>query len=316
MIFNNAHVQTLWGPRVRRLPAVHRTLEKNDFQDGDHYWLHWAGPTPENVSALVVVLHGLSGSSESQYVVGLQSVLSQQGAASVAVNFRGAGGRPNDKARAYHSGETSDYHDVFSALHARYPALKLLPVAYSLGGSRLLNYLSEGGHPAVPAAVSVCVPLDLAGCEARLNQGFSKVYRNHLIQELIESYRAKLPHLQRVAPSEAEKIEALDLSGIVTFRDFDNRIICSLFGFSDADEYYATCSAKPKLKRISTPTLMIQASDDPFMTPATLPRSDELGEAVMLEVRSGGHVGFVQGLPLRPRYWLERRIPEFLAAWL
>jgi hypothetical protein len=314
-MFTNAHLQTLWGPQWRRLPTVARRLEKIMLSDGDHCWLHWAQPETSAPSTLVVILHGLSGSSDSQYVVGLQHQLQQKQIPSVAVNFRGAAGRHNDRARAYHSGETQDLVDIFSALRQRLPQTRFLAVGYSLGGSRLLNFLAERDASMITAAVSVCVPLDLAVCQQRLNQGFSKVYRNHLISELLAAYRHKLPHLQQVAPEEAEKIRALDLDGIETFRDYDNRVICPLFGFRDAEDYYAQSSAKPKLKRISTPTLMIQASDDPFMTEAVLPSANELSDSIELEVRRGGHVGFVEGLPLKPRYWLESRIPAFLERW-
>lgn len=330
-MFKSAHVQTLWGPRWRKLPTVFRALEKAPLSDGDHCWLHWAGPSADVATAIVVVLHGLSGSSDSHYVVGLQHCLSQQKVASVAVNFRGAGGRPNDRARAYHSGETGDLKDIFEQLHGRYPQAKLLPVGYSLGGSRLLNYLAEKGlaedglgegvHPAIAAAVAVCVPLDLASCAERLNQGFSRVYRNHLITELLASYRDKLPHLRVVAPKEAETLAGLyDFSGgnfndIQTFRDYDRTVICPLFGFTDPDDYYRRCSAKPKLASIRTPTLLIQANDDPFMYPATLPTPAELGDAVTLAVRAGGHVGFVDGLPWKPRYWLEERVAAYFREW-
>lgn len=314
-MFANAHLQTIWGPRLRKQQPPARMLEKCGFKDGDHYYLHWAGPTPTR--ALVVILHGLAGCSESQYVVGLQSALSARGVASVAVNFRSAARRPNDRLRTYHSGETEDVREILDALAVRFAGVSLLPVGYSLGGSRLLNLLAEGGHAAVPTAVSVCVPLDLAACQARLNQGFSKVYRNVLITELVQSLRDKLPHLQQVAPAEAEKLRALgSLDGIETFHDYDARVICPMFGFATPEEYYARSSAKPKLKQITTPALMIQASDDPFMTDAIMPSTSELSDVLTLEVRPGGHVGFVDGLPWRPRYWLEQRIPDYLAPWL
>lgn len=320
-MFKSAHVQTLWGPRLRKLPTVIRALEKASLNDGDHCWLHWAGPDAKNAGAIVIVLHGLSGSSDSQYVVGLQHRLSQQSIPSVAVNFRGAAGRPNDRARTYHSGETGDLADIIKQLHQCYPSARLLPVGYSLGGSRLLNYLSEGGHPAIAAAAAVCVPLDLAACAERLDQGFSRVYRNHLINELLASYRDKLPHLQSVAPQEAKILSSLydfsagNFNDITTFRDYDRTIICPLFGFANPDDYYNRCSAKSKLVKIKTPTLLIQADDDPFMIPATLPTMAELGDAVTLQVRNGGHVGFVDGLPFRPSYWLEERISEYFGEW-
>src|SRR5690606_29508256 len=220
------------------------------------------------------------GSSDSQYVVGLQHQLQQKQVPSVAVNFRGAGGRHNDRARAYHSGETQDLVDILSALHQRFPQTTLLAVGYSLGGSRLLNFLAERDASMITAAVSVCVPLDLVVCQQRLNQGFSKVYRNHLISELLAAYRNKLPHLQQVAPEEAEKIRALDLDAIESCRDSAGPAICPLLGFGDAERHYGQASAKPHPPRIRTPSLMIQASDDPFMTDAVLPSENEVSDSI------------------------------------
>ncbi len=312
-MFKAPHLQTVWGPKFRRLPRVLRTEEKFYFSDGDHCWLHWAGPKPSLVGELVVLLHGLAGSSESQYIVGIQSTLTKLGLASVAVNFRGAGGRPNNLAKTYHSGEATDLAEIFRGLVRRWPHVVLFPVGYSLGGSRLLNFLSEKFDPSIGAAVAVCVPMDLAACEHRMNQGFSQVYRNHLIGELTKALIAKVSHLERVAPAEARKIKSLgDLSSITTFREYDDRVIASLFGYMNADDYYQRCSVRPKLRSISNSTLIIQAYDDPFMTPAVIPELAELSGSTELEVRNGGHVGFVDGLPLRPTYWLEQRIPEYL----
>lgn len=308
------HLQTLWGPLTRRDPAPPRREEKLPLSDGDHIWLHWAGPRPQKAQPRVLLLHGLSGCADSPYARGLQRALAERGVPSLVMNARGAGGRPNDRARSYHAGETADLAEVIAHLHQQDPDAPILPVGVSLGGSRLLNWLADGGHPAVPAAMAVSVPLRLDLGSRRLDQGLSRIYRNHLITQLLQQQRDKHRHLEQVAPAEAQRLAELgEFSGIRTFTDFDNRIVAPLHGFRDAGDYYARCSAGPRLAAISTPTRLIQAADDPFMTPDCLPTEEQLGDQVTLELsRQGGHVGFVAGSPLRPRYWLETRIPDHL----
>jgi predicted alpha/beta-fold hydrolase len=314
----SAHLQTLWGPLRRRLAPPPRRPEKRVLEDGDHIWLHWAGPEPAGASPVVILLHGLSGCADSPYAIGLQTALAEQGITSLVMNARGAGNRPNDRARSYHAGETGDLDQLIRTLHHRLPDAPLLAVGYSLGGSRLLNWLAEGGHPALRAAVAVSTPFMLDRCSSRLDQGFSRIYRRHLITQLLAQQARKLAHLRHAAPAEAAKLQALgDVSGIRSFREFDDRIIAPLHGYDGADDYYERCSSRPKLAGIRTPTLLLQAADDPFMTADTPPTDAELGPAMALELsRHGGHVGFVQGTPFRSRYWLEHRIPAFLHHWM
>lgn len=109
-------------------------------------------------------------------------------------------------------------------------------------------------------------------------------------------------------------ISARDISRLKTIKAFDQLITSPLHGFSNAEDYYQRASALPFLTRISTPTLIIHAADDPFMTRQVLPRAQELSPAVHFELsETGGHVGFVQGRhPLKPQFWLEQRVPEFI----
>ena len=309
------HLQTVWGPMLRPPPTLRRHEEKLTLRDGDHLWLTWAGPTVGAGSTLVLILHGLSGSYESHYARGLQSRLASLGVASVVMNARGTANRPNDKADIYHAGQTADIEDVINTLRARNDNGPILPVGYSLGGSRLLNYLADNPAACISAAVAVSVPLQLALCSARLDQGVSRVYRNRLLGELLEQLAQKHQRLQQHAPHEARRLTQLGpLAGIRTFRDFDNHIVAPLHGFRDADDYYAQCSTGPKLTQINTPTLILHAQDDPFMLPSVIPEA--LGPAVQMEIsRHGGHVGFVAGPPHAPRYWLEERIPTFLARY-
>jgi hypothetical protein len=310
----NPHLQTLWPTFCRDLPEVQRREEKLLLPDGDHLWLHW-GAAPVANGVVVAILHGITGSSDSPYARGLQHRLDQRGIASVVINARGNAGRYNSRAECSYAGETNDIDAALRHLGEQHRATKIVAIGYSLGGSRLLNYLvEERCSAALVAAATVCVPLDLGVCARRLDQGFSRVYRRHLLNELITDFAARRAHLRAHFPAQAPRFDALgELTGIRNFVDYDNRVIAPLYDFKDADDYYRQCSTLPKLHGIKVPTLMIQAADDPFMTPAVLPAAAQLSDDITLEVsRHGGHVGFVGGSLRQPVYWLESRLLQWL----
>lgn len=313
---NNRHLQTIYPALFRKppLPPEYRrqriTTPDNDFLDIDFCG---SGSKP-----LVLILHGLTGSSKSTYVMGLQSALYGQGIRSAALNFRGCSGDPNNSALSYHSGETRDIHFVYQTLRAREPAVCMAAVGFSLGGNVLLKWLGEHGDTLdLKAAVAVSVPLVLSLCATRLDQGISRLYRENLLVELKEYIRTKREHLQQTGlTAHAERIHALgDISTINSFWQYDDQVVAKLYGFNNAHDYYQRSSSRQYLKSIAVPTLIIQAVDDPFMTPGVLPEVEETSAAVTLEFPDhGGHVGFIAGeSPWQPVYWLEQRIPQFLA---
>lgn len=311
-----AHLQTVYPALLRKVatpPIMHR--ERLITPDQDFIDVVFCG---EGAQPIVMLLHGLSGSSKSGYIVGLQSALWRQGWRSAALNFRGCSGEPNRLARCYHSGDTEDIDFLYRTLREREPDTPLAAVGFSLGGNVLLKWLGEqGANISLVAAAAVSVPLVLNICASKLDRGFSKIYRKHLLSELKHYLEAKLHYLKRHGiDEEAAKIERLgDLSGVDSFWQYDDRVVARLHGFKDVHDYYRRSSSRQFLKSIRVPTLLIQALDDPFMTPEVLPGPEELSASVIMEVTSrGGHVGFVCGRnPLKPNYWLEQRIPCFLA---
>jgi predicted alpha/beta-fold hydrolase len=308
------HLQTLWQPMFRREPRPETRRERIGTPDDDFIDLDWLGPEDGPV---VLLLHGLSGSSRSPYMRGLQDRMAAGGWRTVAMNFRGCGGQPNQTSRGYHSGETGDFDWVVRVVRQRYPDKPLSAVGFSLGGNVLLKWLGEHGAGAeLVAAAAVSVPLRLDLCAKRLNRGVSRLYRDRLLRELKDYIAGKSRYLKSLGrEEEARHLAALgDLSSIRSFWEYDDRVVAKLYGFRDADDYYDRSSSRRYLRRIRRPTLVVQARDDPFMTPEALPDPDELSSAVQLEITSGGgHVGFISGrLPFRPDYWLERRIPDFL----
>lgn len=300
-----AHAQTLW-PFVCR-PRRHLAIEweRLELPDGDFLDLAWYGAG----SKLCVLLHGLEGNYLSHYMPGLMQTLTAAGWRVVVMHFRGCSGAINRLPRSYHSGETGDLRYVLGLLRERDQPQTLTTVGFSLGGNVLLKYLGQHqGEGHLDAACAVSVPFDLAASAARLEQGLSQLYQWWLVRTL--RYKIRKKFLRMKSPIE---LSALQMQQ--TFRQFDNYVTAPLHGFRDADDYYTRSSSKSYLKLIRTPTLILHAADDPFLGPEAVPTADELSSSVRLELsQRGGHVGFVGGkLPWRPEYWLDERIPAFLA---
>jgi predicted alpha/beta-fold hydrolase len=313
---NNCHLQTIYPALIRKPPRPpHYRRERFITPDDDFIDVDFCGEG--DGTPLVILLHGLTGSSHSGYILGLQKALWNHGMRSAALNFRGCSGEPNNRARCYHSGETEDIHFLYNTVRQREPRTPIAAVGFSLGGNVLLKWLGEQGRGLnLFAAVAVSVPLLLGLCATKLDADFARKYRNNLLHELIAYMDAKLAHLETKGHKEdADRIRALgDLSGIESFWQYDDRVVAALHGFRDVHDYYERSSSRQFLKAIAVPTLVVQAADDPFMTPEVLPEPDELSASVRLEVSPhGGHVGFIDGrIPFKPNYWLEKRIPAFL----
>ncbi|MFF7706434.1 hydrolase [Pseudomonas sp. NPDC007930] len=315
----NAHLQTLWGPLWRRMPPMARQRERVWLADGDFIDLDWCGPHSAS-GPLVLVLHGLTGSSNSPYVAGLQAALTAQGWASVAVNWRGCSGEPNLLARSYHSGASEDLAEIIALLAAKRPMAPLYAVGYSLGGNILLKYLGETAAACpLQGAVAVSVPFRLDQCADRIGLGFSRVYQRHFMREMLGYLAHKQQRLKQEGRSEhLATLQALGpLRGIRNFWQFDGKVTAPLHGFTSAADYYRRASSRYYLGSIARPTLLIQAEDDPFVFRHSLPTADELPACVHFERHAGGgHVGFIEGSLRHPAYYLERRIPQWLLAQL
>jgi len=302
-----AHMQTLWPVFVRRRPAVSLQRERLDLPDGDFLDLDWTSPSAG--SPIVLILHGLEGSSDSQYARGMLQAIVRRGWRGVVMHFRGCSGEPNRRTRGYHSGETGDIGYVLNLLREREPDTPIAAIGYSLGGNVLLKYLGENGrNTPLRAAAAVSVPMLLNECALRLEHGFSRAYQWHLVRSMRQSVEAKRRRIRL-------PIKVDDLTQIHTFRQWDDAITAPLHGFLGVDDYYAKSSSRQYLAGIAVPTLLIHAKDDPFMTERVIPSQQELSPTIAFELYdSGGHVGFVGGpWPWQASYWLEERIPEFCA---
>lgn len=302
----NGHIQTLWAPLLRHNPRPATRRERWELPDGDFLDLDF---TLNATGPLVLVLHGLQGSIDSPYAGGLLQALARNGYRGVLMHFRGCSGELNRLPRLYHSGETGDPLYVLETLRRRFSDTPIAAVGYSLGGNALLKLLGElGNRSPLTTAVAVSVPMRLDLCADRIDSGFSKLYQRRLLKSMIGACVKK--HACSPLP------ESIDVGTVVSSRsfwEFDDAFTARMHGFSDVHDYYHRSSSRQFLKDIVTPTLIIQAEDDPLTSAGVIPAAHELSPAVTLELsRHGGHVGFVEGPLWKPRYWLEQRIVQHL----
>lgn len=301
----NRHLQTIVPNTFRSLPRLGLRRERIELPDGDFVDADW---TPGDSGPIVVLLHGLEGSRNSRYAAWMLKRLHDAGMRGVLLHFRGCSGEPNRRASGYHSGHTADFDFFLRRIIEREPGTPLAAVGYSLGGNALLKWLGEtADQRLLQTAVAVSVPFRLDVCSAAIDRGFARIYQTHLLRRMLISARRKLPLIREAGLEPG-------LKRIRNFYQFDDALTAPLHGFRSAADYYAKCSSLPFLKRITTPTLIIHASDDPFMTPDIVPAATDLSPAVTLELSErGGHVGFVGGRwPWKPVYWLEERILSHL----
>lgn len=316
-LLRNPHIQTLLPSLLRRPPPPDRERELIELEDGDFIlcdWLRAERDTPQ--TPVAILLHGLAGNSESQYIIGMQQALHRRGWHSVAINFRGSTSAMNRRARCYHSGETGDLDQLQRHVRSRLPSAPLVAAGFSMGGNILLKWLGEQGAQAdLRAACAISVPLLLDRCSTRMDQGISRLYRDHLVRHLKAMIRDKQSHFERTGNHRglAEMSQLGDWENARSFWEFDEQVVAPLFGFASAQDYYDRSSSRQYLDKIRVPTLIINAEDDPFMTPDVIPHEHEISSCVDVVVTPhGGHVGFLEGPPWRPEYWLERIIPDYL----
>jgi predicted alpha/beta-fold hydrolase len=304
--FTNAHVQTIWPARTRKVDGVAYRRERIDTPDGDFLDLDWSEVGAERVA---VLSHGLEGSTGRSYMRGMARALNRRGWDVLAWNYRGCSGEPNRLLHAYHSGATDDLDVVVRhALEGgRYRRLALL--GFSLGGNLTLKYLGERGRAAddrIRGAATFSVPCDLADSSAALARPTNRLYMAYFLASL----RRKIKDKMALFPGQ---LDETGLGQIRDFQGFDDRYTAPLHGFRDAADYWARCSARPFIPDIRVPTLIVNAADDPFLGPSCYP----IGEAranpyVRLEVPDhGGHVGFIL-FNREGDYWSELRAADFL----
>ncbi len=306
------HIQTIL-PFIFKVTKPVTFRQRQELPDGDFIDLDWLGQA-QNGEPILVVVHGLEGSTESHYVRRILTEAKKAKITAVVHHHRGCSGEPNRLARSYHSGDVNDLAFTLSQLTHYYPNSPLYAVGYSLGGNVLTKYQgSAQQNSLIEKAVVVSAPLRLAACAKRLESGFSTVYQRFLIKRL---QRKMLDKINTADLTAQMPISKKQLKMLNTFYLFDDKVTAPLHGFTGVNDYYQQSSGLNYLQHITKPTLVIHAQDDPFMTDDVIPNKDQLSPMVEYELHPfGGHVGFVNGgWPWKPTFYLEQRIINFLLA--
>ncbi len=311
--FRNPHLSTLAGNLWKRAIDETRFPTRQAVyptEAGTRVLVHENRPSAP-VRAEVVLVHGLEGSSHSGYMVSLAQALCGQGFAAHRLNMRGCGGSEHLTPTLYHSGLTIDALSILRQLRAK-SAAPLFLAGFSLGGNLTLKLAGELGSDAaslVSGFIAVSTPIDLAQCVRRIDSRENFLYQQRFVRSLCRRYRRR--HL---AQPDLFPLNGLD--SIRTIYDFDDQFTAPHFGFGTAANYYQTQSALNFVAAIRSPTLAVQARNDP-MIPFPLfsdPRLAENSSIRLLAVPHGGHLGFVSRR--QPRFWLDPVIIHWITEQL
>ena len=302
-MYRRTHASTVIPSQFRKVLAVSFVRERVEISGGDFIDLDWAASGSKKVA---VLCHGLEGSSQRPYMLGMTRALGEAGWDIAAYNFRGCSGEPNWVLRSYHSGATDDLQIVLDhVIDQGYRELAL--VGFSLGGNLVLKYLGENPgsvHRAVQGAVAISAPVSLADGAYQLARSGNRFYQQRFLRKLGKKIRSKA----KLLPG---KIDATHLAHIRTLIEFDDHYTAPLHGFIDAADYYARCSSRQWLRDIRISTLLINARNDPFLGEDCYPEKEARGSGCFfLETPEfGGHVGFHAPGGV---YWSEQRAVDFL----
>ncbi|MBS0434845.1 MAG: alpha/beta hydrolase [Proteobacteria bacterium] len=308
------NAQTIWPALFAQRPdgaALAFRRERWHTPDADFVDADWLG---EDLNApLLVMFHGLEGSTRSHYAQAFADWARRHGWRFVLPHFRGCSGELNLAPRAYHSGDFEEIGWMLAQAKARH-AGPLAAVGVSLGGNALLRWAEEAGDTAAATARAVAAissPIDLAAGGHAIGRGFNRlVYTRMFLRTMKPKALAKLAQHPGLFSRE-KLLAARDLY------EFDDVFTAPLHGFRNTDDYWARGSAKPHLPLIRIPALVLNARNDPFVPGASLPAAHEVGSRVTLwQPEHGGHVGFPAGrwpghvmtLPDEVMGWIARHL--------
>jgi predicted alpha/beta-fold hydrolase len=302
------HAQTIWPYFLRRSRAPMRR-ETVATGDGDVWEFDWLAAPATDSAPLVVLFHGLEGSSESHYVQSLFAALAARGWRGVVPHFRGCAGAPNRLPRAYHSGDHEEIAAMLDAVRSRVARSTVMHACgVSLGGSALLNWLGRAGKGAatiLSRAAAVSAPLDLMAAGHAIDRGANRIYARHFLQTL-------KPKALAMATRFPGRLDSDRIARVRSMWDFDDVVTSPLHGFAGTTDYWTRASSKAWLSSITAPTLVLNARNDPFVPGDSLPRPDEVARDVVLEQPAGGgHTGFLTGPAPGRLDWLPRRLLAF-----
>lgn len=310
---SGGHTQTIASflmPRKIHLPAAEERLVEVAPGIKVRCWCHWQ---PNRVDALTaIVVHGLEGSSESQYMTGVARNGLAAGMNVVLMNQRNCGGMDSFAPTLYNSSLSGDVAAVTRHVIENDRVSRFALIGFSMGGNLVLKLAGEWGTNGpleFRAVAAVCPAMDLAASADALHEPANRLYEYYFLMQLFRRMRTKA----RFFP---DKFDLSRLRGVSSLRLFDDKVTAYYCGFNGADDYYARAAAANVVDKISVPALIIHAANDPFirMLPETRARIEGNPNIAYVETADGGHCAFL-GSPDGDGYdgrWAEREVVEFV----
>jgi predicted alpha/beta-fold hydrolase len=320
----NGHLQTIMGnylPRINELPTPEATLVEvspatpTQIASQVLCHCHWQPEEVRSSRPTAILVHGLEGSSNSQYVIGNSNKLWRAGCNIIRMNMRNCGGTEALSPTLYHSGLSNDVLEVMNFFVAQHGLQSMSLIGYSMGGNLVLKLAGELGTSAPPelrSVIGVSPALDLGASADALHRPQNRVYELKFLRALLMRYRRKValfPHVYD--PNLA--------TGIRSLRELDDRITALYSGFTGSDDYYYRAAAARVIDQIAVPTLILHALDDPFVriTEESCRRLEANPNIHLITTHHGGHCAFLAQPDADTGYdgyWAEHTLLRFMLA--
>jgi len=324
LLLGNGHLQTIAGNCISRanalppaVPELAEVLPASDSQIASSVLCecHWHPPAVRAKRLTVVLVHGLEGSSESQYMIGNANKMWHAGANVIRMNMRNCGETERLTPTLYHSGMSSDVEAVMRRFIAREHLQSVALVGYSMGGNLVLKLAGELGADApreLHSVVAVSPSIDLGPSADALHRGLNRLYERRFLRSMIRRFRLKASLFPRA-------YDPRRVAGIRSLREYDERITALYSGFASADDYYHRASAARVVDKIHVPTLVLHALDDPFVPimPETLAAFQANPFLTLMQSEHGGHCAFLAKSDRAngdDGYWAETTLLRFILA--
>lgn len=304
-------LHTIIPSRTRKVRSVTYKRFRLELDDGDFLDLDFSADNTGD-RPILIITHGLEGSSGSRYVKGVTRAVNEIGFDAVALNLRSCSGEPNRLYISYHSGKTDDLDHVVNHLIDDLGYDQIFLNGFSLGGNLSMKYAGERGstiRSEVKGLIAVSTPCDLESTCTNLQRRRNWIYLKNFMITLKKKAILKQQSFPEQATYTLEQAKAAR-----NFLDYDNLYTAPAHGFKNALDYYHSCSSNHFISGLTIPSLLINAVDDPFLTPECFPyeqaRKHELFH--FMAPRYGGHVGFTEHWRQKGNNWVEERMVEFL----
>lgn len=302
----NPHLETIYPALVRKVKLQPYTRERITTPDNDFLDLDWL---KQGASKLVIISHGLEGNTQRAYIKGMARIFFNNDFDVLTWNYRGCSGEMNRQLRFYHSGATDDLHTVVEHALSQHVHQEIYLVGFSLGGNLTLKYLGESRtrSSVIRKAVTFSVPVDLHSSCIQISRPGNRVYANRFLRSLKKKVAEKAKYMK--------ELDIRGLDRVKTLMEFDDQFTGPVHGFKNAIDYYQQSSALRYMSGISVPTLLVNAMNDPFLSPECFP-GEQFRQHNFIQIETpkhGGHVGFAR-FNRDNIYWSEERALRFIVA--